>query len=453
MKPLVLIAGATGYVGGELLKVLVGAGYPIRCLARHPEALRTRELSGVDVVSGDVLNAKSVRAAMNGVHAAYYLVHSMGSTQSFEEQDRIAAQNFANAACEAGVKRIIYLGGLGKSDDRLSAHLRSRQEVGEILKSTGVQVIELRASVVIGSGSLSFEMIRALVERLPVMIAPRWVSVAAQPIAIADLVSYLLEGLDLPLNESRIFEIGGADQVSYGGMMREYARQRGLKRLTISVPLLTPRLSSLWLGLVTPLYVRVGRKLIESIRHSTIVEDPSALSEFRTRPCGFREAMTAAIRADGLHLKIDSRTIHVRVSPEKAFAPIRQIGGARGWYYANWLWHLRGLLDIPFGGVGLRRGRPDLDSLRVGDHVDFWRVEAFEPHHRLRLAAEMKLPGRAWLEFEVTGDLNGSMIRQTATFDPRGLMGRAYWYTVLPLHQFVFNGMLKGIAARSKTDY
>jgi len=453
VKPLVLIAGATGYIGGELLEALVSAGYPVRCLARRPEAIRVRELSGVEAIVGDVLNTESVKAATRGVHTAYYLVHSMGSAQSFEEQDRIAAQNFATAAGEAGVKRIIYLGGLGSSGDRLSAHLRSRQEVGEILKSTGVQVIEFRASVVIGSGSLSFEMIRALVERLPIMIAPRWVSVAAQPIAVSDLLSYLLEGLELPSKESRIFEIGGADQVSYGGLMREYARQRGLKRLTISIPFLTPRLSSLWLGLVTPLYVRVGRKLIESIRHSTIVEDQTALSEFRTRPCGFREAMSAAIRARGLHLKIDSRTIHVGVSPEEAFAPIRRIGGARGWYYANWLWQLRGLLDIPFGGVGLRRGRSDPDSVRVGDHVDFWRVEAFEPNRRLRLAAEMKLPGSAWLEFEVTGDATGSLIRQTATFDPCGLLGRAYWYAVLPFHQFVFSGMLQGIAASSKTEY
>ncbi len=453
MKPLILIAGATGYVGGELLKALLDAGHPVRCLARRPKVLEAKEISGLQVVAGDVLDAASVRAAMDGVDTAYYLVHSMGSTQSFEEQDRIAAENFANAAWESGVKKIIYLGGLGHSTDQLSAHLRSRQQVGEILKSTGVQVIEFRASVVIGSGSLSFEMIRALVERLPVMIAPRWVSIAAQPIAIADLLSYLLEALELPLNESRIFEIGGCDQVSYGGLMREYARQRALKRLVISVPLLTPRLSSLWLGLVTPLYVRVGRKLIDSIRHPTVVEDQTALSQFKVRPCGFREAIASAIHADRRHFKVDSRTIHVGVSPKEAFAPIRRIGGVKGWYYANWLWQLRGLLDIPFGGVGLRRGRRDPEFLCAGDAVDFWRVEAIEPDRRLRLAAEMKLPGRAWLEFEVTGDSTGSIIRQTATFDPIGLLGRAYWYSVLPIHQFVFSGMLQGIAARTRCDH
>ncbi len=450
MKPLVLIAGATGYVGGELLERLLNVGYTVRCLARRPDALRAKAVAGLDVVEGDVLNSASVRAAMAGVGIAYYLVHSMGSAQSFEDQDRTGAQNFASAAREAGVQRIIYLGGLGRSSDQLSTHLRSRQEVGEILRSARVPVIEFRASVVIGSGSLSFEMIRALVERLPVMIAPRWVSVDAQPIAIADLLAYLLAAMDHPIDTSEIFEIGGLDRVSYGGLMREYARQRGLKRLVISVPLLTPRLSSLWLGLVTPLYVRVGRKLIDSIRHSTVVEDPSASTEFGIRPCGFREAISAAIAADTRHLKTDSRVIHVNASRADAFAPIRRIGGASGWYYANWLWQLRGWMDKFVGGVGMRRGRRDPDSLCVGDVVDCWRVEAIEPHHFLRLVAEMKLPGRASLEFEVTGDSTGSVIRQTASFDPLGLLGRTYWYSVLPFHHYVFRGMLQGIAVRSR---
>ena len=380
----------------------------MRCLARHPEALKAKALSGVEVVAGDVLDAASVRSAMAGIDTAYYLVHSMGSSESFEQQDRTAAQNFAGAARDRGVRRIIYLGGLGHSANQLSAHLRSRHEVGDVLRSTGVPVVEFRASVVIGAGSLSFEMIRALVERLPVMIAPRWVSVAAQPIAIADLLSYLLAALDLPLDGNRTFEIGGSDRVSYGGLMKEYARQRGLKRFVISVPFLTPRLSSLWLGLVTPLYVRVGRKLIDSICHETIVEDHTALTQFKIRPCGYREAIAAALNADGRHLLIDSRTIHVTASPREAFVAIRRIGGKNGWYYANWLWQLRGLLDRLFGGAGLRRGRRDPDVLRVGDTVDFWRVEAIEPDCRLRLAAEMKLPGRAWLEFEVTRDATGS---------------------------------------------
>lgn len=446
MKDLILIAGATGYVGGELLKKLLAAGYAVRCLARHPEALRAKGLPGLEVVQGDVLNAESVRAAMAGVTCAYYLVHSMGSSQSFEEQDRRGAQNFANAAREAGVERMIYLGGLGRSSDQLSKHLRSRQEVGEILRSAGVPVIEFRASVVIGSGSLSFEMIRALVERLPVMIAPRWVSVEAQPIAIADLLSYLLAALHHPIETSGIYEIGGSDRVSYGGLMAEYARQRGLKRLVISVPFLTPRLSSLWLGLVTPLYMRVGRKLIDSIRHSTVVENTTAPGEFNVQPCGFREAIAAAIQGDTKYLT-DSRMTHVNASQADAFVAIRRIGGARGWYYANWLWQLRGWMDKIVGGVGMTRGRRDPDVLRVGDVVDCWRVEAIEDDRLLRLVAEMKLPGRAVLEFEVTASGSGSVIRQTALFDPRGILGRAYWYSVLPFHHFVFKGMLLGIAA------
>jgi hypothetical protein len=288
------------------------------------------------------------------------------------------------------------------------------------------------------------------VERLPVMIAPRWVMVAAQPIAIEDLLAYLLAAVELPLDGNRIFEIGGSDQVSYGGLMKEYARQRGLKRLLISVPLLSPRLSSLWLGLVTPIHVRVGRKLIDSIRHATVVEDQTALTVFRISPRGYREAISAALHASGRHLILDSRTIHVTASPDAAFAPIRRIGGKRGWYHANWLWGLRGLVDRLFGGIGLRRGRRDPDSLRVGDTVDFWRVEAMEPNHLLRLTAEMKLPGQAWLEFEVTRDSTGSLIRQTAMFDPKGVLGRVYWYSIFPLHRFIFGGMLQGIAAEAQ---
>jgi uncharacterized protein YbjT (DUF2867 family) len=450
MRPLILITGATGYVGGELLKALLAAGHRVRCLARRPEALRA--VAGADVVRGDVLDPASVRAAMSEVDTAYYLVHSMGSAGSFEEEDRTAARIFGEAAREAGVRRIVYLGGLGRGDQDLSAHLRSRHEVGEILRSSGVPVVEFRASIVIGSGSLSFEMIRTLVERLPAMIAPRWVTVPAQPIAISDLLDYLLAALDLPSDFSGVFEIGGADQVSYGGLMREYARQRGLKRLIISVPVLTPQLSSLWLGLVTPLYVRVGRKLIDSIRHPTVVEDPSAQTEFKIRPCGTREAIARALSTGEQGRLFDSRSVHVEVSPEKAFAPIRRIGGATGWYYANWLWKLRGAMDRVVGGVGLRRGRRDPDALRVGDAVDCWRVEVLEPNRRLRLAAEMKLPGRAWLEFAVLGDSTGSTIRQTATFDPLGLLGRAYWYAVYPLHQIVFGGMLRGIAAAAVTN-
>ena len=402
-------------------------------------------------MAGDVLDPDSLRAALAGVHTAFYLVHSMGSAGSFEEQDRRAARNFAEAARDLGVSRIVYLGGLGESSPTLSPHLRSRHEVGELLRASGLPVIEFRASVVIGSGSLSFEMIRALVERLPVMIAPRWVSVPAQPIAIQDLLEYLLAALDLPCTESRVFEIGGADQVSYGGLMSEYARQRGLKRLILPVPFLTPRLSSLWLGLVTPLYVRVGRKLIDSIRHPTLVNDRSALTEFKVRPMGFREAIAAALRAEDQADEwassrfVYSLEIAVDASPEQAFAPIRRIGGSTGWYYANWLWRLRGVVDIWMGGPGLNPGRRHPDQLEAGDIVDCWQVEACDANHRLLLAARMKLPGRAWLEFRVDGKGSHSVIRQTAVFDPRGLLGRAYWYVSYPVHRILFAGMLNKI--------
>ncbi|MGE0685026.1 MAG: SDR family oxidoreductase [Candidatus Binatia bacterium] len=479
--PLILLTGATGYVGGRLLKVLEAERRLVRCLARRPEFLRSTATTETEVVQGDVLAPDTLLSALEGVHTAYYLVHSMGSSGAFEEEDRRAARNFAEAAHRTGVRRIIYLGGLAHQSDTLSPHLRSRHEVGELLQESGVPVIEFRASIVIGSGSLSFEMLRALVERLPIMITPRWVSVLAQPIAIDDLLAYLLAALDLPIQENRIFEIGGAEQVSYGDLMREYARQRGLPRLMIRVPVLTPRLSSLWLGLVTPLYARVGRKIVDSIRHPTIVHDTMALHAFPIRPMGMREAIARALRnedsdfaqtrwSDALSSGgpaaswggvrfgsriVDSRVVQLPVPPPVAFAPIRRIGGTTGWYYADWLWRLRGLLDLLFGGVGVRRGRRDPERLRVGETVDWWRVEAFEPDRRLRLWAEMKLPGRAWLEFEVEGDTYSSTIRQTAIFDPVGLSGLAYWYLVYPLHQLIFAGMLRGIAGeavRRKTN-
>lgn len=474
---LVLLTGATGYVGGRLLSLLEQRNVCVRCLSRRPEALRGRLSATTSVVEGDVLDPASLAAALQGVATAYYLVHSMGADRDFEETDRLAAANFAQAAGAAGVRRIIYLGGLGNPAENLSKHLRSRQETGEVLRKHHPQVVEFRASIVIGSGSLSFEMIRALVERLPVMICPRWVRVMAQPIAVEDLLAYLLDAIDLPDGPSQIYEIGGPDQVSYGQIMHEYARQRGLRRWMIPVPLLTPYLSSLWLGLVTPLYARVGRKLVESLRNPTLVSNDLALRAFSVRPRSLRESLARALvnedrefaetrwsdalSASGLPRTwggvrfgsrlVDSRTAAVEVAPDQAFAPIRRIGGRTGWYYGNWLWSLRGFLDLLCGGVGVRRGRRDPERLRVGDAVDFWRVERYEPPHRLRLSAEMKLPGRAWLEFEVTPDEGGSTIRQTAIFDPVGLTGLLYWYGIYPLHQLVFAGMLRNISRAAKS--
>ncbi len=287
----VLLTGATGYVGGRLLPLLEGLGVHVRCLVRKPENLQGRVRPQTEVIAGDVLTGAALPAAFEGIDTAYYLIHSMASSGSFEDQDRVAAQNFAAAAKVAGVRRIIFLGGLGDDDEELSTHLRSRHEVGRILREAGCQVIEFRASIVIGSGSLSFELVRALVQRLPIMICPKWVSVLAQPIAIEDLLEYLLAALEWPGTESRIFEIGGPEPVSYGDIMREYARQRGLRRWLISVPVLTPRLSSLWLGLVTPVYARVGRQLIDSLRNPTVVKDHAALNEFPVRPRGLPEAI------------------------------------------------------------------------------------------------------------------------------------------------------------------
>ncbi len=472
-----LLTGATGYVGGRLLTLLQQQKVQVRCLTRRPEALEDRRSATTEIVAGDVLNRDSLKTIFDGVETAYYLVHSMGAEGNFEEQDRVAASNFAEAATLAGVHRIIYLGGLGNPDHALSKHLRSRQETGDALRAHHAQVIEFRASIVIGSGSLSFEMIRALVERLPVMICPRWVHVQAQPIAIEDLLAYLIAVLDFPTSGSQVFEIGGPDQVSYGQIMQEYARQRGLSRWMIPVPFLTPYLSSLWLGLVTPLYARVGRKLVESLRNPTLISNNLAATSFAVRPRTFREAIARAILnedcefaatrwSDALSAAgqvrswggsrfgsrlVDSRTSLVSVPAEQAFGPIRQIGGRTGWYYGNWLWTVRGFIDLLVGGVGVRRGRRDEQTLRVGDSLDFWRVELYEPGRRLRLYAEMKVPGRAWLEFEVTPTHEGSTIRQTAIFDPLGLLGILYWYGIYPLHQCVFAGMLRNISLAAET--
>jgi uncharacterized protein YbjT (DUF2867 family) len=471
MNSIILVTGATGYVGGRLWRRLEANGKRVRCMVRRQSVLASRVGLATQVVEADVLKPETLATALEGVEMAYYLVHSMGSGGDFEAQDRKAAKNFGDAARRAGVQRIIYLGGLGRGPE-LSPHLKSRHEVGQVLRESGVPVLEFRASIVIGSGSLSFEMVRALVERLPVMITPRWVEVQAQPIALDDLIEYLVAALDVPLAESRMFEIGGADRVSYGDLMREYARQRGLRRVMIRVPFLTPWLSSLWLGLVTPLHARVGRKLVESIKHPTVVHDTTALEVFPVQPLGVSEAIAAAIRNEdrefaetnwynafssggegrnwaGVRFRnrfVDSRTREVDVGPAEAFAPIRRIGGKTGWYAYNWLWRLRGFLDLLVGGVGMRRGRSMPEELRVGDALDFWRVEAYEPNRLLRLSAEMRLPGRAWLEFEVEPREGGATIRQTAVFDPVGLFGLAYWYLVYPLHRLVFSRMLENIA-------
>src|SRR4051812_186008 len=386
-RPAVLVTGATGYIGGRLVPVLEASGIRLRCLARDPAALQWRVGPLTEVVAGDLFNPPSLDRALAGIDAAYYLVHSMGAHGDYSERDRVAAQAFGEAARRAGVRRIVYLGGLATAGAGLSKHLRSRIETGEVLRRSGVPVVEFRASVVIGSGSLSFELVRALVERLPFMICPRWVSTMAQPIGIDDVLAYLAGALRLPDEGSRTFEIGGSDRASYGDLMREYARQRGLRRTMISVPLLTPRLSSLWLGLVTPLYARVGRELIDGLKTQSVVATPDALSTFPIRPAGLPDAIARAIRYENRAFAltrwsdarssggeppsladqrfgsklIDARQTHVAVSADRAFAAIAKIGGAQGWYYATWLWRIRGAIDLLIGGVGMRRGRRDPD--------------------------------------------------------------------------------------------
>jgi uncharacterized protein YbjT (DUF2867 family) len=437
----ILLAGATGYVGGRLLSALESRLLRVRCLARDPRRLAARAGPRTEVVSGDLMDRSSVEKAMGGTETAYYLVHSMAEGPDFAQRERTSARNFGEAAVRAGVRRIIYLGGLGHGPG-LSPHLKSRQDVGEILRASGIQVIEFRASIVLGAGSLSFELIRSLVERLPVMITPRWVSVKAQPISIADLIQYLAAALDLELEGHRIFEIGGADRVSYGEIMREYASQRGLHRLMIRVPILTPRLSSLWLALVTPVYARVGRFLIDSIRYPTVIRDHSAREFFPVEPCGISKAIRDALAEEDREYlaaapeqssrrprMLERHERRVQIPPEAAFRPIEKIGRDNNWYYANFAWRLRGIADRLIGGKGNR-----------------WCVEIIDRPHLYVLRTEMKMPGRAWLQFEVLPDGSGSVIRQTAMFDPLGLAGRAYWYATLPIHRLMFAGMLSRIA-------
>lgn len=480
MKHKIFLTGGTGYIGGGLLTKLQSRGFELVCLARRPEAL-AHKVSGLSkIIKGEMESVDSICRGMEGMDTAFYLVHSMGSNGNFEELDRLAASNFAQAAQLSGLKRIIYLGGLGDSTVKLSAHLRSRQEIGQILKNSGAQVLEFRASIVIGSGSLSFELVRSLVDRLPVLIMPKWVQVPAQPIWINDLLDYLLESIDLQIEGNQIFEIGGRDVVSYRGIMEEYARQMRLNRLMVNVPVLTPYLSSLWLGLITPVFARTGRKLIGSLKHPTIVKDKTVKRYFKIKPLGLQKSIEMSIKnedmeyaetrwADALsssrgvgHIGgirygrriVESRQFEVLCSPQAAFSVIESIGGTAGWKFANWAWQIRGFVDLLFGGVGLRRGRPHPNFLHVGDTVDWWRVEQIVPQQMLLLSAEMKTPGRAWLKFEINTNTKGKagiVITQTAIYDPKGIWGQIYWYAFYPIHIYIFSGMLKAIAHDCRT--
>lgn len=423
----VLITGATGYVGGRLISRLKDLDFSLRCMARRPSNLLGRVCEDVEVVHGDVNEPITLDAALEGVETAFYLVHALAASGDLESMELSGARNFAEAAKRAKVKRIIYLGGLGDSKNSDSAHMRSRHAVGEALRYSGVPTLEFRASVIIGSGSLSFELIRSLVNRLPIMIVPKWVRVQAQPIAIDDVLDYLVEAISIPMKSSTLYEIGGQDKLSYLELMKHYGDAVSLNRLYLNVPFLTPWLSSLWLNLVTPLFAKVGRKLIDSIRIPSVVSDHNASRDFQVQPMPVTEAIRRALDeedaafrqthwADALSSTpakksyggqqyrsriVDSRIIQVECSAEEAFPFVERIGGENGWYYATWLWRIRGVLDRLFGGVGMQRGRRDAERLRAGDIVDCWRVEDIEKPQTLLLRAEMKVFGRAWLQFEI----------------------------------------------------
>lgn len=473
----ILIVGASGYIGGRLVTLLAARGHDLVLMSRDARPLSAR-FPDARIVAADLLEPVTLPPTLDGVDVAFYLAHSMTEGErGFAERDRQAAASFATAAKTAGVSRIIYLGGLGDDSAGLSHHLTSRHETGAELAAHGVPVTEFRAAVIIGSGSASFEILRHLTERLPIMITPRWVGTRCQPIGIRDVLDYLVAALDHP-EVTGIVEIGGLDVLSYGDMMRTYARQRGLRRLMIPVPVLTPRLSSYWVNLVSPVPSSIARPLIEGLRNEVVVRDPAPASRFGLEPRPFGEALQEAIDRTDRHdvestwfdaarrrginrlevlsssegMIVERRQRHVSSEPSSAFAVVERLGGRGGWLFADVLWRLRGLVDRTVGGVGMRLGRRDPDRLRIGDAVDFWRVEDLRRPSLLRLRAEMKVPGRAWLQYEVEATDGGSRIVQTAFFEPKGLPGLAYWYLLYPVHALIFRGLIRALAARAEAS-
>lgn len=475
-----LITGATGYIGGRLVPRLLEAGYELRLLVRDPARLQGRPwLPDVKLVTGDVLNPETLPAAMAGIDAAYYLIHSMSGSHDFHERDLVAARNFGQAAKAAGVRRIIYLGGLGDPESELSPHLRSRQETGDALRESGLPVTEFRAAVIVGSGSISFEMIRYLTERVPVMVCPQWVYTRVQPIAVRNVLEYLVAALTSTASAGRIIDIGGSDVLTYGEMMMGYAQVRGLRRRLVPVPVLTPWLSSYWVHWVTPIPAAIARPLIEGLRNEVIARSNDAHQLFpQIEPMTYKTAVQYALArleagevetswSDALFTSqgdavpvmlttldgmiIERRQRLVSASPAAAYHAFSRLGGNQGWLYMNWAWWLRGILDRLVGGVGFRRGRRDADDVRVGDALDFWRVEVVDPDHLLRLRAEMKVPGRAWLQFEAESVADkGTRLTQTAFFAPKGLSGLLYWYVLYPLHSLIFSGLIDRLAENSE---
>ncbi len=474
-KP-VLVTGATGYIGGRLIPQLLARGYAVRCMVRDPNRLRGREWANqVEIVTGDVLDRPSLVPALRGCGTAFYLIHSMtAGTGAFRDCDLQAARNFADAASEAGVDRIVYLGGLGRRSEKLSKHLTSRHEVGDVLRAGRVPTTELRAAMIIGSGSASFEMLRALVMRLPAMICPRWVANRTQPIAIRSVLAYLIGCMENQATAGQVFDIGGPDVLTYKEMMERFAGIVGLKRWIVVVPVLTPRLSAYWANLVTPVPASIAFPLIEGLKSETICEDDRIKALVPVKPIGFDDAVRLALekyrqhevetrwtnasipdraghrsRFDPADFPIrDEQRVACHCSSAALFDRVQRIGGNVGWYYADALWRVRGGMDRMIGGVGLRRGRRDPTDVFVGDAIDFWRVEDMRPGHRLLLHAEMKVPGDAWLEFRVEPgvDREHSTLIQTAYFRPSPFWGRLYWNLLYPLHRLIFRGMASNIA-------
>ncbi|MBE0609447.1 MAG: DUF2867 domain-containing protein [Dehalococcoidia bacterium] len=469
----VLVAGASGYIGSHLVPALVERGHRVRAVARSASVLVARGWPGVECRDADVLKPETLVPATEGIDIAYYLVHSMGLGGDFAERDRAGARNFSAVAKRAGVRRIVYLGGIQPPLDP-SIHLASRSETGDLLRASGVPVTELRAGMVVGPGSAAFEVIRDLVNHLPVMTTPRWVHSRSQPIALEDLIEYLCAVADTPETAGRMFDVGGPEMLSYADLLRQFAEVTGKRRLILPLPVLTPRLSSYWLDLVTSVPASVARPLIDGLRHDLPADDGEMRRLIPIRLHTYREAVTAALHAERVaplpvrwtegalafrgynpdvsyYPKGSEVRTEIDAPADTVWALISSIGGNRGYYYANFLWRARGLLDRIVGGVGMRRGRRHPRELRRGDAVDFWRVVGVEPKKRLTLVAEMKLPGAASLEFEIVErSPDTCTLISSARFHPAGLPGLLYWYVLLPVHNRIFSGMPRAIASRAE---
>jgi uncharacterized protein YbjT (DUF2867 family) len=462
----ILVTGASGYIGGRLIRVLLEKGHQVRVLVRDPGQVRGRRWANqVEVHVGDLTRLETLTGLCEGVEVAYYLVHSMVDGADFARRDRQAAENFSAVA--GSLRHVIYLGGLLPRSEKVSRHLGSRAEVGSLLRER-LPTTEFRAGPIIGSGSASFEMVRYLTERLPVMVAPYWILNPVQPIGIGDMLSYLVAALGL--KPSGVVDLG-SDVLSFKSMMEVYAELRGLRRFIFPLPVLAPWLAARWVGLVTPIPNRLAIPLVQGVVHPVVGDTRKARQLFpEIHPCSYREAVERALqrvreqevetrwsgaRTDSKTSELtdlegmirEVRSVWVGASPEQVFSSFTSLGGERGWLVWGWAWELRGLLDRLLGGPGLRRGRRHPTELLPGEALDFWRVEELEPNRRLLLRAEMKVPGRAWLEWESRPDNGGTRLVQTARFEPFGLAGALYWYALYPLHRLIFSDLVRAIGA------